>query len=41
MHANDWDATDHLRAIVGRRVEAVRLRDESTPLEDLAKDLTD
>jgi len=39
MHANDWDAADHLRAIVGRRVEAVRLRDESTPLEDLAKDL--
>ena len=20
MHANDWDATDHLRAIVGKRV---------------------
>jgi NADPH-dependent 2,4-dienoyl-CoA reductase/sulfur reductase-like enzyme len=41
MHANDWDATDHLRTIVGNRVEAVRLRDESTSLADLAKDLTD
>jgi NADPH-dependent 2,4-dienoyl-CoA reductase/sulfur reductase-like enzyme len=41
MHANDWDATDHLRAIVGNRVEAVRLSDESTSLADLAKDLPD
>ncbi len=35
MHANDWDATDHLRRLVGRDVEADRLRDESVPLEDL------
>ena len=41
MHANDWDATDHLRAIVGKRVEAVRLRDESLSLDELAKELTD
>jgi NADPH-dependent 2,4-dienoyl-CoA reductase/sulfur reductase-like enzyme len=41
MHANDWDATDHLRTIAGKRVEAVRLRDESLSLADLAKDLTD
>ena len=41
MHANDWDATDHLRAIVGKRVEAVRLRDESLSLAELAKNVTD
>jgi 3-phenylpropionate/trans-cinnamate dioxygenase ferredoxin reductase subunit len=41
MHANDWDATDHLRGIAGKRVEPVRLRDESTSLSDLAKDLGD
>jgi NADPH-dependent 2,4-dienoyl-CoA reductase/sulfur reductase-like enzyme len=38
MHANDWDAIDHLRGIVGRRLDAVRLRDETTSLQDLAKD---
>jgi 3-phenylpropionate/trans-cinnamate dioxygenase ferredoxin reductase subunit len=37
MHVNDWDAADHLRAIVGSRVESERLGDASTPLEDLAK----
>ena len=37
MHVNDWDATDHLRAIVGQQSGAARLRDESTSLEDLAK----
>jgi 3-phenylpropionate/trans-cinnamate dioxygenase ferredoxin reductase component len=41
MHANDWDAIDHLRAIVGKRVDVVRLRDESLALEELAKDVTD
>jgi 3-phenylpropionate/trans-cinnamate dioxygenase ferredoxin reductase component len=41
MHANDWDAADHLRTIVGKRVEAVRLRDESLSLDELAKDVTD
>ena len=38
MHVNDWDATDHIRAIVGRRVDAARLRDESVSLEDLTRD---
>ncbi len=37
MHANDWDASDHLRAIVGTQVDVARLRDESTSLQDLAK----
>jgi 3-phenylpropionate/trans-cinnamate dioxygenase ferredoxin reductase component len=37
MQANDWDATDHLRALVGRHVDVPRLRDESVPLEELAK----
>ena len=37
MHANDWDASDHLRAIVGTQVDVTRLRDESTSLQDLAK----
>ena len=37
MHVNDWDAIDPLRAIVGQRVDAVRLADESTPLADLAE----
>ena len=36
MHVNDWDATDHLRAIVGTRVDAVRLRDEAVTLADIA-----
>jgi 3-phenylpropionate/trans-cinnamate dioxygenase ferredoxin reductase subunit len=37
MHANDWDASDHVRGIVGRELGADRLADESTSLEDLAK----
>ncbi len=37
MHVNDWDASDHVRAIVGQQSGAARLRDESTSLEDLAK----
>ena len=36
MHANDWDATDHLRELVGREVDVARLRDASVPLADLA-----
>jgi NADPH-dependent 2,4-dienoyl-CoA reductase/sulfur reductase-like enzyme len=36
MHANDWDASDHVRGVVGKRVDAARLGDESTSLEDLA-----
>lgn len=38
MHANDWDATDALRALVGAPAPA-RLRDPGVPLVDLA-DLT-
>jgi NADPH-dependent 2,4-dienoyl-CoA reductase/sulfur reductase-like enzyme len=38
MHANDWDAIDPLRGLVGSRVEPARLRDESTTLEELAGD---
>jgi NADPH-dependent 2,4-dienoyl-CoA reductase/sulfur reductase-like enzyme len=38
MHVNDWDASDHVRGIVGRQIEAARLGDESTSLGDLAKD---
>jgi len=37
MHANDWDATDHLRALVGGTVDVARLRDESLALEGIAK----
>ena len=37
MHANDWDATDRLRAIVtAGAVDLARLRDPGVPLEDLA-----
>ncbi|MFC6288563.1 NAD(P)/FAD-dependent oxidoreductase [Nocardioides sp. GCM10027113] len=36
MHLNEWDSTDHLRALVGRRVDPARLGDESVPIEDLA-----
>ncbi len=36
MHVNVWDATDHIRRIVGRDVDAARLRDESLSLEQLA-----
>jgi NADPH-dependent 2,4-dienoyl-CoA reductase/sulfur reductase-like enzyme len=36
MQVNDWDATDGIRAVVGRSVDVARLRDDSVPLEDLA-----
>ena len=35
MHVNDWDATDQLRALVGRQVPAQRLADASIPLAEL------
>jgi NADPH-dependent 2,4-dienoyl-CoA reductase/sulfur reductase-like enzyme len=38
MHANDWDAIDHVRRLVGTRTPSERLRDESVPLGDLAAD---
>jgi 3-phenylpropionate/trans-cinnamate dioxygenase ferredoxin reductase component len=36
MHVNDWDATDHIRAIVGKEISADRLRNEDVSLEELA-----
>ncbi|MEP7089924.1 MAG: FAD-dependent oxidoreductase [Nocardioidaceae bacterium] len=36
MHANDWDAIDHIRALVGRQVGAETLRDEGRTLEQIA-----
>jgi NADPH-dependent 2,4-dienoyl-CoA reductase/sulfur reductase-like enzyme len=36
MHVNDWDAIDPVRSLVGREVDAARLRDESVALADLA-----
>ena len=39
MHANDWDAIDPVRAIVGTTVDPARLRDESVPLAELAAGL--
>ncbi|MGZ4494436.1 MAG: NAD(P)/FAD-dependent oxidoreductase [Nocardioides sp.] len=37
MHVNDWDAADTLRALVGSRADADRLRDRAVPLDDLAR----
>ena len=39
MHANDWDAIDPIRAIVGSSVDPARLRDESVPLTEIAAGL--
>ena len=36
MHVNDWDAIDPIRALVGRQVDAARLRDENVDLTDVA-----
>ena len=36
MHANDWDATDHIRGIVGVRHPSRRLGDEDVSLAELA-----
>ncbi|MGA9749037.1 MAG: FAD-dependent oxidoreductase [Nocardioides sp.] len=35
MHANDWDAGDDIKAIVGTRPDLGRLRDPGVPLGDL------
>ena len=35
MQVNDWDATDHIRRVVGTDVDRDRLSDESVALEDL------
>ena len=39
MHANDWDAIDSIRTIVGSSVDPARLRDESVPLTEIAAGL--
>ena len=36
MHANDWDAIDPIRRLVGRDVDPAELQDPGTPLSDLA-----
>jgi 3-phenylpropionate/trans-cinnamate dioxygenase ferredoxin reductase subunit len=36
MHANDWDAIDPIRGIVGEVVDSGRLRDEHIPLTEVA-----
>jgi NADPH-dependent 2,4-dienoyl-CoA reductase/sulfur reductase-like enzyme len=35
MQVNDWDATDAVRALVGRAVDPARLRDENVPLTEV------
>jgi 3-phenylpropionate/trans-cinnamate dioxygenase ferredoxin reductase subunit len=35
MQANDWDATEPIRGLVGRHVDVTRLRDEAVPLTGL------
>ena len=35
MQVNDWDATDAVRALVGRTVDPARLRDENVPLTEI------
>ena len=37
MHANDWDAIDPIRAIVGSSADPARLRDESVSLAEIAE----
>ncbi len=36
MHANDWDAIEQVRRIVGHRVDAAQLGDASVGLDDVA-----
>lgn len=35
MHVNEWDSTDHLRALLGQTLDATRLDDPSVSLSDL------
>jgi 3-phenylpropionate/trans-cinnamate dioxygenase ferredoxin reductase component len=39
MQANDWDATDAIRQLVGRRVDPAKLQDPGVSLADLAGSL--
>jgi NADPH-dependent 2,4-dienoyl-CoA reductase/sulfur reductase-like enzyme len=35
MHVNDWDATDDIKGLVGREVDAERLADTDVPLSEV------
>jgi 3-phenylpropionate/trans-cinnamate dioxygenase ferredoxin reductase subunit len=35
MHVNDWDATDGIKGLVGREVDADRLADTDVPLSEV------
>jgi hypothetical protein len=35
MHANDWDAIDDVRRLVGRQVDPARLADDGTALAEV------
>ena len=35
MHANDWDAIEQVRRLVGAHVDVAALRDESVALADV------
>jgi len=35
MHVNDWDATDDIKGLVGREVDAERLADTGVPLSEV------
>jgi 3-phenylpropionate/trans-cinnamate dioxygenase ferredoxin reductase subunit len=39
MQANDWDATEHIRHLVGRHVDPAKLQDPGVSLADLAGSL--
>jgi len=39
MHANDWDAIDPIRKIVGTSIDPARLRDEASSLAEIADTL--
>lgn len=39
MQANDWDATEHIRQLVGRHVDQAKLQDPGVSLADLAGSL--
>jgi 3-phenylpropionate/trans-cinnamate dioxygenase ferredoxin reductase subunit len=39
MHANDWDAIEPIRHLVGRRVDTAKLQDPGVSLPDLAASL--
>lgn len=40
MHLNEWDSTDHLRALVGRTVDVARLEDTGVGIAELAESVS-